>query len=255
MFGRRRQRAEPAAEYRDDLSWGDKGGGAAEFVGAAPDAPATGPWDSAQVPPSDVNRLDLGGLLIPVLPGAEIRVDVEQESGQVVSVTLATASSSLQVLAFAAPRSTGIWSEIRAEIADSINGGGGRAQMIEGQYGPEIVADVPTDKPGELAAARFVGVDGPRWFLRALAQGEAARTPSAEPVLWQAFAEVVVVRGEEAMAVRDQLPLRLPKEAIPSESTGTADLTGSADSPEAADPEPRPSFLLPERGPENTETR
>jgi hypothetical protein len=59
---------------------------------------------------------------------------------------------------------------------------------------------------------RFVGVDGPRWMVRALYQGPAAADPDYAGVLADCLEGLVVVRDEEARPVREALPLRLPKE-------------------------------------------
>jgi hypothetical protein len=61
--------------------------------------------------------------------------------------------------------------------------------------------------------ARFLGVDGPRWFLRGMISGPAAGSPEAAAALEEAFHAIVVVRGTEPMPVREQLPLTLPAEA------------------------------------------
>jgi hypothetical protein len=58
--------------------------------------------------------------------------------------------------------------------------------------------------------ARFLGVDGPRWFLRGTITGPAGAGGTAAAALEQAFRDVVVVRGTEPMPVRDPLPLTLP---------------------------------------------
>ncbi|HVQ89891.1 MAG TPA: DUF3710 domain-containing protein, partial [Mycobacteriales bacterium] len=50
-------------------------------------APTTGPWDEADRPDDDLDRLDLGALQIPVISGVEVRVDVSPE-GQVAAATL-----------------------------------------------------------------------------------------------------------------------------------------------------------------------
>ncbi len=60
---------------------------------------------------------------------------------------------------------------------------------------------------------RFVGVDGPRWFLRGLFAGAAAADPAAAAPLEAVLREVVVVRGDHPMPPRDLLELRLPPEA------------------------------------------
>ena len=88
-----------------------------------------------------------------------------------------------------------------------------------------------------LAPARFVGVDGPRWFLRGLVTGPAAVDPEQAGPVEAALRDVVVVRGSEPMAVRDPLALALPNEA------------------QLQQPGDQVGLELPERGPEITETR
>ena len=70
-----------------------------------------GPWDVEDAPEDDIERLDLGGMLVPALPTLELRVEVGPE-GQVIAATVAREDSALQINAFAAPRSAGIWDEI-----------------------------------------------------------------------------------------------------------------------------------------------
>jgi hypothetical protein len=205
-----------------------------------------GPWDETDAPDDEVNRIDLGGLRVPVPPDTEVRVDVSPE-GEVVAATLVRDGSAMQINAFAAPRKAGIWGEVREEIAASLRSGGGTATEGEGPFGAELQAEVPAEIPGQgrgLAPARFVGVDGPRWFLRALLTGPAARDAAAAEPLLTALRDVVVVRGGEAMAVRDPLPLRLPKEV-----TSAASAAGEQQE-QAGAPLPPP-----ERGPEITEIR
>lgn len=206
----------------------------------------TGPWDEVDAPEDDVNRIDLGGLRVPVPPETEVRVDVSPE-GEVVAATLVQGGTAMQVNAFAAPRRSGIWDEVRDEIAAALRDSGGTAQDAEGPYGTELHAAVPAEVPGGgtgLAPARFLGVDGPRWFLRALITGPGATDPAAAEPLLGALRSVVVVRGGEAMAVRDPLPLRLPKEVAAA---------AEAEAPEeGAQQAPLPP---PERGPEITELR
>ena len=252
MFGRRKKGAAGEVEQGDPLD-------EATEPEVEPDAPATpprpqGPWDQADAPDDEVNRIDLGGLLVPVPPDTEVRVDVSPE-GEVVAATLVRGESAMQVNVFAAPRSYGIWSEVREEIAVALRETGGRAEDASGPHGAELHAAVPTDLPGQglaLAPARFIGVDGPRWFLRALLTGPAATDETASADLLAALRDVVVVRGTDPMAVRDALPLRLPKEvSAAAEAAGTTE--GAAGSPDESAQEP--SLELPERGPEITERR
>jgi hypothetical protein len=215
---------------------GERATGAA---GAAPGRPQ-GPWDEADAPQDEVSRIDLGGLRVPVPPDTEVRIDVSPE-GQVVAATLVRGQSAMQVNAFAAPRSAGIWQEVREEIASALQDGGGRAAEVDGTYGVELHAVVPTEVPGQgpaLAPARFLGVDGPRWFLRALLTGPAATDADQARPLIAALQDVVVVRGDEAMAVRDPLPLRLPKEVAAAAAPPSTEATpGEAVSDEASSDE------------------
>jgi len=227
---------------------------AEEQVPAVPARPQ-GPWDVDDLPDDPVQRLDLGGMRVPVPPGTEVRVDVNAE-GEVVAATLVREGSSMQVNVFAAPKRSGIWDEVRAEIAASLVGAGGRAQDVEGQYGAELFAAVPV-QGGGAAPARFLGVDGPRWFLRALLTGPAAQDRAVAAPLEQALRSVVVVRGSEAMAVRDPLPLHLPREVAEQAAAASAGPAPEQAPEEAVDqaPDEAPDLTLPERGPEITEVR
>jgi hypothetical protein len=170
--------------------------------------PERGPWD-AKWAPDDVQRLDLGSLLIPAIDGVEVRVQANPD-GAVEQVVLVVGESALQLGVFAAPKSEGIWGEVRAEIAEAMTADGVHAKEIDGPYGIELVATVST--PQGPADVRFVGVDGPRWMVRALFQGPAAGDRSQEGALGVCLEGLVVVRDEEARPVREALPLRLPQE-------------------------------------------
>jgi uncharacterized protein DUF3710 len=171
-------------------------------------APDRGPYDE-QYAPEGVQRLDLGSLQIPAIDGVEVRVQANPD-GAVEQVVLVHEDSALQLGVFAAPRTEGIWSEVREEIASAMSADGVSPREIVGPYGVELTARVNT--PEGPASVRFVGVDGPRWMVRALYQGPAAADPDYAGVLADCLQGLVVVRDEEARPVREALPLRLPKE-------------------------------------------
>jgi len=148
--------------------------------------------------------------------GLHLRLEVEEGSQRVVAVGLDYDESTLQVQPFAAPRSTGLWHEIRAQIAEQIERQGGTVDEVEGPFGPELRALVPvvTDGTGTTDGARparFVGVDGPRWFLRGVIAGKAAEQPDDATEIEELFRSVVVVRGTTPMPPRDLIPLHMPK--------------------------------------------
>ena len=247
VFRRRKNQDAEQVEDEVDVDLAEQAAEPAPAPVPEPGRPQ-GPWDDTDAPEDEVNRIDLGGLRVPVPPDTEVRVDVSPE-GEVVAATLVRGETAMQVNAFAAPRRSGIWGEVRDEIAGALRESGGQAEDAEGPYGTELHAQVPAEAPGGgvgLAPARFLGVDGPRWFLRALITGPGATDPAAAEPLLGALKDCVVVRGNEAMAVRDPLPLRLPKEV-----TAAAE---AAEQESAQDGTAAP-LPPPERGPEITEIR
>jgi hypothetical protein len=175
---------------------------------AEPPRPARGPYDSSEAP-DGVQRLDLGSLRIPAVPDVEVRVQADPQ-GVIQQVVLVHGQSALQLGVFAAPRTEGIWDEVREEIRQSLFNDGAAAQERQGEYGTELHARVRT--PDGLTDLRFVGIDGPRWMVRGVYQGEAAANPDAAGPLAQVLHGLVVHRGQEARPVREPLPLRLPRE-------------------------------------------
>jgi len=181
----------------------------AEEPKSAPENRSTeGPLDE-----SEANAVrpyvDLGGVKILPRPELQLRLEVEEGSKRVVAVGLDYAGSTLQVQPFAAPRTSGLWHEIRAQITDQINKQGGTITEQDGVFGPELLAEIPV-AGGEPRFARFVGVDGPRWFLRGVIAGPAAKDAEAGARMEDLFRSIVVVRGNTPMPPRDLIPLHMP---------------------------------------------
>ena len=173
--------------------------------------PTEGPYDVRDVPEDEVIRVDLGGLRVPATPGLDLRLDVN-ESEQVISATFVNATGQMQVGVFAAPRNEGIWDDVREEIRRSLSGQGGSAKDRDGgPFGTELVGRLKVD--GALTPVRFIGVDGPRWFLRAMLLGAAAAEAAKAAPFERVLRDVVVVRGADPLPVREPVPLHLPKEA------------------------------------------
>lgn len=174
--------------------------------------PTSGPFDERDAPDDDVPRADLGALRVPVDAGLDLQVEVD-ESQQIVNATLAGPQGSMQLGVFAAPRNEGIWDDVRSEIAASLEQQGGTpAEQADGAFGTELTGTLPVE--GGALPVRFVGVDGPRWFLRGMLVGPAAVDAEAAAPFEQALRKVVVVRGNDPLPVREPVPLRLPKEVL-----------------------------------------
>jgi hypothetical protein len=256
VFGRRRSgshsrgredRAAPAPgpELADDV---DPAVGDSDDLGEESPPLGGGPWDAADDYPR-IPRWDVGGMQVPVTPDYQVQLVIAEQHGTWVQV--GHAQSQLQLQAFAAPKRESIWEDVRAEITREIAGAGGQSEEREGPFGIELMGRVPA-QPGTPAAAgmmpvRFIGVDGPRWFLRGLFQGPAAINPAAAAPLEALIREVVVVRGDHPMPPRDMIELRLP----PEDQQALAEQQAQA----AQQRQQQYPFNPFERGPEITETR
>ena len=198
----------------------------------------SGPWDISEIDDlestDDRPRIDLGSIVLTGVPGSELRLQVAEDTNQIISAMLVietivvspdganpqSYSSALELGAFAAPRSGGFWAEMRDDIAAHAVAEGGSASLLEGPFGVELRRTIPVVAPGGQPGyqpSRMWVAEGPRWLLRGIVYGQAAveddlESPVVVDVL-DAFRQVVVRRGDEAMAPGDLLPLTLPTNA------------------------------------------
>jgi len=258
VFGRRRSAGDRdrdlGSQVVDEVTEAGETASGTVLAGETAQAGVTGPWDVAE-PHQELPRVDLGSLQVPVLEGTDIQLVFAEQHGA--WVTVRHQLSELQLQAFAAPKRSGLWDEVRGEIAAEISGAGGQAAEREGTFGTELIAQVPAE-PGQPAAGmrpvRFVGVDGPRWFLRGLFAGAAAADPAAAAPLEAVFREVVVVRGDQPMPPRDLLELRLPPEAAAALEEQARTQQGQQEAQQEGNRFTTAANPF-ERGPEMTETR
>jgi hypothetical protein len=229
-----------------------------------------GPWDAEADSIPEMERVDFGAIQVPIAEGIEHQLnieDAEQDAegnlvgGHFVAVTVVTGESGLQLQAFAAPKKAGLWDELREEIAEEIKQAQGETQEAEGPFGTELHAMVPVAIPEELKdqvppeiaeqgfgwqPVRFLGVDGPRWFLRGVVQGAALQDPEQARAIEEIFGNVVVVRGDAPMPPRELLQLNLPAGA----QQAMGEQAGQEEGEDGRSP-----FNPFERGPEITEVR
>lgn len=207
------RRKSAAAEEADDAAQADQTSETTdETVG---DDPTTGPFDIDDLPEDDVERVDLGSLLIEPEPGRELRLQVDESSGNVQSVMLAGKDGALELRAFAAPRNGDLWGEVRPQIAADMAQKGGTASEQDGPFGPELVCSMQVQrKEGGTATqpSRIVGVNGPRWLLRATFFGRPAE-PGKGGDWDDVLSKVWVRRGDQAMRSGEALPVTLPDQA------------------------------------------
>jgi Protein of unknown function (DUF3710) len=272
-FGRRRQAEEPAKGPEATEEPAEAVDEAAEEAPAEAAQAEGGPWDSEDSFP-ELQRLDFGSMQVPIAPGLGFQVNfeatqVDEEGnpldGRPVAVLVQYEESAMQLQVFAAPKRSGIWDDVRRETAKDIEEEAqGQTQEGEGPFGPELLAMIPAALTEEVLAEmpqevreqipqefvdqgwapqiiRFLGVDGPRWFLQAVVQGAAIEDEEQWQVLEDVLRGVVVVRGDAPMPPRDLLELQIPKEF--SEAGENGEEQGEE------------NFNPFERGPEITEVR
>lgn len=212
LFGRKKR--EPLPEETDDLdvvvrpepAEGEPG------VDRDWDRAGDGPYDLSEWPELD-GRVDLGALRLPAVTGMQMRLDLEQGTGRVVGATLGFGPSQAQLQVFAAPRTLGLWDELRPDIARGLVESGGAAEVVQGVFGKEIRARMPGKAPDGRVAfqpARFLGIDGPRWFLRVVVNGPAATDDEQLRPIIAFLRQVVVRRGDEPRPPRELLELTAP---------------------------------------------
>jgi hypothetical protein len=207
-FRRKAEATEAPAETTADAT--------GETSGETPAGSVAGPFDISQVRDDGVERADLGSVLVPAIAERELRLQVDEKSGQVRAVMLAGQDGACEFQAFAAPRNGDLWSDVRPQIAEDMVRRGGQATEREGRWGTELVCQMPVKRPDGTTAtqpSRILGINGDRWMLRASFLGRPAVEPDSTADWEDALAQVVVRRGDEAMPVGEPLPVKLPDDA------------------------------------------
>lgn len=211
-FGRR------AAQERADGDDAVEAGEAGEALAADIESRVDGPHDAdgldLEDDPAFANHIDLGGLVLAPPPaGVELRLQVDEESETVLAVLLAAQEGALELRPFAASRHGDLWSEVRPQIAAETARRGGTADEQQGPFGTELRCMVPVQTTGGASAAqpsRVIGVNGPRWFLRATLIGRPAVEEEAAKPWEDVLRELVVRRGAAAMPPGEPLEITLP---------------------------------------------
>jgi hypothetical protein len=207
-FRRKSAEAEPAPEVEESV---------AETAPATETGPFTGPYDVDDLTTDDAAiRMDLGSLLIPPAEGVELRVQVDEATEQVQSVLLAGEEGAVEIRVFAAPRNGDLWGEVRPRLAADFAQRGGTASEQDGPFGPEVVGRLTVRTPDGRTGtqvSRIIGVNGPRWMLRATLLGKPAVEPESAGAWESLIAGIAVRRGSQAMPAGAELAVTLPPRA------------------------------------------
>lgn len=178
---------------------------------APDDREFSGPFDVAELT-SMRPYIDLGSIKLEPQEGLQVRLDVDQQAKRIVAVSLDYQQSTLQVQAFAAPKSAGLWNRVRGELTAQLKSQGAKLQENDGPFKKELIALVAmqTQDGPKPTRVRFIGVDGPRWTLRGAITGKALIDAEAAKKMESIFRGIVVVRGDQPMPPNELLPLKVP---------------------------------------------
>lgn len=184
------------------------------------DSRPEGPFDISEVETKDFSKgyMDLGAVKVPIRKNVSYRLEQEQAKQKVFAVSAVHENSTLQIQAFAAPRSGGQWDEIRQEMFDqNKNAKGAKVTTEGGEFGDELLIRIPAELPdgrkGERIA-RFLGIDGPRWMVRAMIMGKAAVQQEHAAILYDILKNTVIDRGDRPLPARQMLELTPPENVV-----------------------------------------
>lgn len=177
-----------------------------------------GPFDHDEVDLSadEVQRLDLGALILTPWEGMGLQLQVNEGSQQVVAALAFWEQSGLELALLAAPTSGGLADELREDLTEEAEQAGGSATIAVGPFGPELRRVLPAEGPsGEqlFQVSRTWFAEGPRWLLRGTLLGEAGLTEddqgAAAPFV-EFFRNVVVRRGDGPMVPGEIIAMTMP---------------------------------------------
>jgi hypothetical protein len=182
---------------------------------------ADGPFDAEEVEleADGVARIDLGALVVTPWDGLGLQLQVNEATRVVQAVTAVWKNSGLEVALFAAPASGGLADELREDVVEEAEQGGGTASLADGPFGTEVRRVLPQEGPGGeqlFHVSRIWFAEGPRWLLRGTLLGEAAIGDADAPLVApfaEFFRNLVVRRGAKPMVPGELIPMTLPEAA------------------------------------------
>lgn len=200
-----------------------------------------GPWDESE-DAGQANRIDLGSLRIPVIDGMQVQLEAQEENGSILAVSLIHKGGALRVQAMAAPKTEGLWAQVRKQVSTSVTAAGGTAKEIFTDMGYGLSAAIPhkiDDDHVTVQNHEYMGVDGPRWFLMGIIAQTDGVPEEVRTELVEIFRGIIVNRGDGPMPPGQVLELTPPN------------LQSDEDSEDSSDDDIDPF----ERGPEIAEVR
>jgi hypothetical protein len=190
----------------------------ATATGADSTKPArpNGPWDVEELddrPAHVATRLDLGGVRIRPPAGFKVQIQVDKATQRSTSVMLVGDQGALQLVVVAAAKSRPQWPATMRALQSDADRRGGTVAEGDGPWGPVLRITIPVTLPDGKQGVQpsvALGIDGPRWMLRATILGKAALDQEQMNTMMAIVQDTVVVRGEEPMAPGEVVALVPP---------------------------------------------
>ncbi len=178
-----------------------------------------GPFDIEEVDldADEVNRLDLGTLIITPFDKMNLQLQVDKAKEKVQALLISDGTTAMEVAVFAGPTRASMLDEIRAEVVNATRAAKGSIAMVQGPFGTELRRRLPVTTPEGKAATHLSRTwlcSGPGWVLRGVVMGKAALEPEnedADSTMWEFFTNVVVRRGPEPAAPGSVLLMDIPQ--------------------------------------------
>ncbi|WIK65147.1 DUF3710 domain-containing protein [Gleimia hominis] len=187
----------------------------ADSPAATEQSQQAGPRDISQVREISESHLDFGPILVPAIAGMQLQaIKGTGDENLITHLGVVLGASAVQLLVAAAPRSGGVWDNLRVEMSEQLKEQGVRVREIDGPWGTELQVKAPVrneDGGVGTSISRVIGIEGPRWFLRVDVLGPAAYEEAAMREVEPLLNNLIVRRDDEPRPPMSILPLQLPK--------------------------------------------
>lgn len=150
--------------------------------------------------------LDFGAYAF--VPPVNTQLQIESSEEQNLVVHVLSGQSNITIDAYAAPKTGGQWRFVASELADGLRNQGAKVSIQDGPWGREVIGSAAE------SVIRFIGVDGPRWMLRAVIVSSPAEAEQSAEIARTMLSHTVVRRGTNPMPARTPIPLVLPMEIL-----------------------------------------
>lgn len=183
--------------------------GVAALTDYDPVGGSTGPFDGDNVDIDDFDfsdfstvTLNLGSMRVPLPKESQVQVEMGEQGPKMVHVV--TRFGRITPVAFAAPRTGGLWAESTDEIIEGMRSEGMPVALEQGPWGQEIVGT------GTNGVIRIIGVEGPRWLYRVTLAAPTGSEDQLAEIGRETVARSFIYRGDDPILAGNSLPVVLP---------------------------------------------